>query len=659
MRLTLVDNLVFPVGRRHTDFDVHPNIGLASLAAMVRLAGHEVGIVDPKREVKEGRLVPGPGLAGAAADLISEGEPDAVGFTTLGCSFIFTVRVAEEIRRRRPDLPILLGGPHATVLDRTIMEAFDTVDVIVRHEAEDTIGPVLDALAAGGGRRFADIPGVTWRSGRSVLGIRSNPGAPKVDDLDTLPFPAYDLYPVDELALPYLRVEAGRGCPWACTFCSTATFFQRSYRLKSPGRLVADLDALHDRYGHTSFKLEHDLFTVNKRKVAAFCDAVADRGYTWMASARIDCVDEPLLERMAEAGCRQLYFGVETGSRRLQKTLQKRLDLDLLDPVLANAARLGIEAVTSFITGFPDETPDDRDDTLRLIGGVTTGHHPAPTAQLHLLLPEPGTGEFAAHGHAMAYDGHVAEFNAEPHRDDHDLIVGHPRIFATYHHYPGVIPRAEQVAVVEVTRQLLSLGPLVLRQVLAATGLDLAALVGAVVAHLDGPVVAGAAARLVEQRLGRDHVVTSLVRLGSRLAEPPALRSWSDGGPGDDDDDGGAGLVLAPGALLFDDLHDCGQVLGHLANRPGVALPDDLCTTRHDHLVVRTAGSVRVFVIDPVTHLVASAFATPTTVPEVAALVGVLTGRPVDVEPIVDRLRRAGALDPAPARHRVPAPVRA
>lgn len=635
MRLALVDNLVFPVGRRHTDFDVHPNIGLASLAAVIRSEGHDVRIVDPKREVRQGRLHVDADLYREAAEALLLDAPDAVGFTTLGCSFIFTLRVAEHLKRMQPDLPILLGGPHATVLDRTIMEAFDVFDVVVRHEAEETVNRVLAALER---RDFAGLPGVTYRTGRTALGIRSNPGAPKIENLDTLPFPAYDLYPIEELDLPYLRVEAGRGCPWACTFCSTATFFQRSYRLKSPERLVADLDALHDRYGHTAFKLEHDLFTVNKRKVAAFCYAVMDRNYAWMASARIDCVDEPLLELMAASGCRQLYFGIETASVALQQSLKKRLNLTLLEPVLRKATEVGIEAVTSFVTGFPEETEENRDDTLSLIGSLVSRFDPPPRPQLHLLLPEPGTGEFAEHGHELAFDGHVAEFNAEPHREDHGLIVRHPAIFATYHHYPGLIPRQRQIAVVEITRQLLSLGPIVLRQVLLASAFDLAELVGEVVGSSEGSGAGDALVTAVTQKFGREHFVTSLVRLRVGLEAP----KWSSPAPSGGRGDGA--LVLSDRAVLFDELHDCGSLLDHFAKEPSRPPPDDRGTTRHDYLAVLNGEDARLFEVDPLTYLVASLFVAPSTVEAVTKSLCELMGRPVPVVTIVERLARAGAL---------------
>src|SRR5262249_2468707 len=110
-------------------------------------------------------------------------------------------------------------------------------------------------------------------------------------------------YPIRELGLTTLSVEAGRGCPFQCTFCSTASFFGRKYRLKSPEKLCEELDFLHAEYGLGHFSLTHDLFTVDRRKVIAFCREVAGRGYSWDCSARTDCVDEELLALMSEAGC--------------------------------------------------------------------------------------------------------------------------------------------------------------------------------------------------------------------------------------------------------------------------------------------------------------------------------------------------------------------
>ena len=307
MFLALVDNLILPSTHDFSLLDVHPHLGLISLATVLEKAGHCVRIYDPKREVRFGHLPYDEGLYSSFADKLLRERPDAVGFTTLGCSFIFAVNVAKWLKFREPDIPILLGGPHASILDRQVLEAYSAFDIVVRHEAEEVLPLVIDFISS---RDFDDIPGVTWRAS-TRSGIKATPGKPRIADLNSLPIPRYDFYPIKELNLKLMRIEAGRGCPFECTFCSTASFFQRDYRLKQASRLVEEMDILQAEYGVTEFKLDHDLFTVNRRKVEAFCDAVRNRNYKWRVSARTDCVDDALLEKMALAGCIGLYFGIE------------------------------------------------------------------------------------------------------------------------------------------------------------------------------------------------------------------------------------------------------------------------------------------------------------------------------------------------------------
>ena len=126
------------------------------------------------------------------------------------------------------------------------------------------------------------------------------------------------------------------------------------------------MDGLNSIYGFNVFKLNHDLFTVNRKKVVEFCHAMLERNYTWSCSARVDCVDPDLLELMWQAGCRDMYFGIEAGSARMQAISRKRLDLDLVEPTLDITSRLGMRTVTSFITGYPEEEKEDQDSTLNL-----------------------------------------------------------------------------------------------------------------------------------------------------------------------------------------------------------------------------------------------------------------------------------------------------
>jgi radical SAM superfamily enzyme YgiQ (UPF0313 family) len=118
--------------------------------------------------------------------------------------------------------------------DREILDRFSSFDLVVRSEAEQTLPPLLDRLP---GMDIADLPGVSYRNRYGE--VICNPGNPIIEVLDELPVPSYDCYPIRELELGAIRVEAGRGCPFSCTFCSTASFFGRSYRLKSTARLLA------------------------------------------------------------------------------------------------------------------------------------------------------------------------------------------------------------------------------------------------------------------------------------------------------------------------------------------------------------------------------------------------------------------------------------
>jgi radical SAM superfamily enzyme YgiQ (UPF0313 family) len=443
VKIILVDNLLLKRENNTEKYDLQPHLGLISLIAVLRNSGYEAELYDPKLDMSVGKLKTDKTLYTKIADAILEKKPDLVGFTSLGCNFICTVKIAGYIKKRFPKLPILLGGPHATVLHREILTAFTQFDVIVRNEAELKIVPVIEAI---GSSNFEKIPGVTYRKNGEVL---ATPGDTVIEDLDQLPFPAYDKYPIDELGLSSLRVEAGRGCPFKCTFCSTATFFGRKYRLKSAVQLCAELDFLRDRYGITEFSLTHDLFTVNRHKVVEFCNEVMDRGYTWKCSARMDCVDPELLHLMKKAGCVSIYYGIETGSQRMQKISQKKLDLGIFKDTLATTLAVGMQPTVSFITGYPEEVKQDQDDTLDLIGycySIQTSIK--VNIQLHLLTPEPGTALMQQYQDQLDFDNYITDFNFPTLEDDDSAVMGaNPAVFMNHHYFKSVLPRERHIFV--------------------------------------------------------------------------------------------------------------------------------------------------------------------------------------------------------------------
>jgi radical SAM superfamily enzyme YgiQ (UPF0313 family) len=652
VRLVLVDNFVMPDGLDPAFFDVHPHLGLISLAAVAQQHGHQTVIYDPKREVRFGRSAYDRHFYRRAADDILRQAPDAVGFTTLGCSFLFAARVAELIRRAEPELPIMLGGPHATMLDRQILAAYRQFDIVVRHEAEETLPPLLAKLDS---RAFETIPGITWRAGRRA-GVKATPGLPKIEDLDRLPIPSYDLYPVRELGLHLMRVEAGRGCPFECTFCSTASFFQRSYRLKSPERLVQEMDILHARYGANEFKLDHDLFTVNRRKVRAFCDAVADRGYRWRVSARTDCVDEALLEKMALAGCIGLYFGIESGSKRMQQVAQKRLKLDGVDRILDVAANLGIETTVSFITGYPEETSEDQDATLDKLGACFARPPEACTPQLHILTPEPGTPLFAQHARSLAYDGYATKFNARIlSEDDRAHILGHPDLYSTYYHYPAAMPRAHYTFAVDAVDALRAAGHDVLSYALRYYRGRLSALVADFRAwawreQRDAPVTPETALAFIAERFGAGHHLTSLFRLGIAI---DARKAGSDQGHPGKGEDFEQPYRVSPHSALFPQLHDCGRLLEQIRGLPQQAPPlsPEEAGDLTGYMVVVEGTDATHYRVDAAVEGILSLFQEPRSLRAAALLLGEMASVASVPESIFAQLIDIGALIPASNAH--------
>jgi len=332
----------------------------------------------------------------------------------------------------------------------------------LRGEAEETLPVFLNEL--GGGRKFDRVPGLTRRS---PLGIQYNPDAPLVSDLDALPSPAYHL--TGELVgLHRASLELGRGCPFACTFCSTNDFFRRKFRLRSPERVVGDMRAIEREYGIRDFDLVHDMFTVDAKRVRAFCRTLIDsgEGYTWTCSARTDCVDEELIEDMAAAGCKGMFFGVETGSARMQKIIDKHLDPNRAHEIIDIVERAGIRATVSLITGFPQETWSDLRDTVRMF--MHSARVPGSGPQLNLLAPLANTPLHVKYKDQMTLDLLCSDMSHQGRRqnpEDVELISHHPDIFPNFYLLPT--PDLDRGVLLEL-REFMLMATLRLRWLLGA-----------------------------------------------------------------------------------------------------------------------------------------------------------------------------------------------
>lgn len=304
---------------------------------------------------------------------IVELDPKCVSFYTLWPDYHIMLHIARELKRRNSHITVVFGGPQASATAMAAMETASYIDYICTGEGEDTVVPFFNGVLNGGS--VDHVPGVYYRAeGKIVV----TPGEQPLCDLNTLPYWDERLYTVsgdDKLtSKQYLMpIDAGRGCPYNCTFCCTSHFWRRTYRLKSAERIVQDIRYYKEKYGIVSFYFSHDAFTINKTLVAEVCKQIIEENLNihWGCAARADCITPELIQQMKAAGMFSIALGVETGSNRMQKLTNKNLDLNKLKSTVQMLLDAGLVVRLFFMYGFPEETEEDLNDTLKLMFDLT------------------------------------------------------------------------------------------------------------------------------------------------------------------------------------------------------------------------------------------------------------------------------------------------
>jgi len=414
-----------------------PQLGVLSLAAVVEKRGDDLHIVNLNRVYCDysnvGHCSGLDDFAEAAAAEIGMRDADVYGFSSICSSYPLTIRIAQAVKSMRPSSVILLGGPQASVVDLHTLAAFPFVDFVLRGEAETSLPTLLDHLH--GQRRLEQVPGLSYRVNAQP---RRNPDARVINNLDELPMPAYH-YTGELKKLTTAALELGRGCPYACTFCSTNDFFRRNFRLRSPQRVLLDMRSIAAEYSISDFELVHDMFTIDRRRVVAFCEAMISSGenFTWSCSARTDCVDQELLEIMARAGCTGIFYGVEVGSAKMQRIINKGLDLEQAKEIIDKTERLGIHTTVSMIVGFPDETWQDVKETVQIY--MHSAQCPNSSPQLNLLAPLSETPIHSKYKDSLILDELCSDMSHQgqsQHEADLKLIRDYPDIFPNFYLLP-------------------------------------------------------------------------------------------------------------------------------------------------------------------------------------------------------------------------------
>ena len=360
-----------------------PPIGLAYLASSLRKRGHEVTIVDPVGEAPfEVNPIPGRPLVtyGWTLEKTVAAMPADTRYVGLSCMFsqewpLFKI-LARKVRQRFPQAVVIAGGEHVTAVPRFCLEDCTSLDVTVFSEGEDTIVDLVETLETGG--NLASVTGICYRQDREILETSRRA---RIRDVDSVPWPAWDLVPIET----YLRhglhygvspgrtmpIVATRGCPFECTFCSSPNMWTTRWSARDPKDVADEIELYHRRYGASNFDFYDLTAIIRKDWIVAFCNELLRRelDVTWQipAGTRSEAIDEEVAGLLARCGHRNLVYAPESGSPRILKIIKKKVHLPRMIDSMRSSVRNDISVKLNMICGFPDEDLRDGWHTLRFL----------------------------------------------------------------------------------------------------------------------------------------------------------------------------------------------------------------------------------------------------------------------------------------------------
>ena len=294
--------------------------------------------------------------------------------------------IAEVAKRYNENVKIVMGGPHVTFLPERTFKECPYIDFIVRGEGEMTFKELINTLEKN--KDPSNILGLSTNLGDKV---KNNPSRPLIKDVDTIPMPSYDLLPMEKYQVNGVRfgtVMTSRGCPFNCAFCSSSLQFGRGWRGHSDYRVIEELKYLHEKYGIREIEFLDDTFTLNRKRAMRIAKRIREEGLdiSWSGSSRVDIFTDELAQAMKKGGCHTIYFGIESGSQKTLDFIGKGITPEQSISAVKKAKKHKIRALGAFIIGFPEETKEDIEKTIKLSKKVGVDF-----AQFTIATPYPGT----------------------------------------------------------------------------------------------------------------------------------------------------------------------------------------------------------------------------------------------------------------------------
>lgn len=350
------------------DYTPFPSLGIGYLVAVAQNLGHKCKVLDlnvtPWKSEKE------------ELDF----SPDLILLSSLTLQYRAVKIIIDKFKGV---VPIILGGPHASIFKEKLLK--DGVDVVVVGEGENTLLSILENFPDS----LKKVPGIVFKENNHLVDTGM---ARRVDNLDALAFPAWDYFDLTKYQNIYygrkcLPVISSRGCPYQCVYCFKDVFGNK-IRLRSAENIFQEIIFFKEKYNIGAIQFQDDVFNIDRERVEKFCQLLIDNktDIIWRCLARADRLDYDLVELMKRAGCKSIAFGIESGNQKVLDRMGKKITLKQIAEAIKNCNRAGVTSKGYYIMGLPWDTVSTLDDTINFAKKNRT-------TQLQFTLPVayPGT----------------------------------------------------------------------------------------------------------------------------------------------------------------------------------------------------------------------------------------------------------------------------
>lgn len=339
--------------------DPMPPLGLMYLASYIRKnTDYEIEILDCQIEKYDYNDL---------KKKIKEIKPNIVGITTMTFTLLDVLRTANIIKEIDPNIKIVLGGPHIHIYPEETIN-LPNIDYLALDEGEKPFKELLNNLNHS--ENLEKIKGLVFKKNEKII----NTGLPeKIENLNSLPFPARDLIPYKKyesmLATksPVTTMFTSRGCPYKCLFCDRP-HLGKNFRARSANSVVDEMKECLEM-GIKEIFIYDDTFGIDRQRVLNICSEIIKRNLdiAWDIRTRVNTVDEEMLKALKKAGCQRIHYGVEAGTQKILNVLRKGITLEMAETAFKLTRKAGIQTLAYFMIGSPTETKEDILKTIKFM----------------------------------------------------------------------------------------------------------------------------------------------------------------------------------------------------------------------------------------------------------------------------------------------------